>query len=78
MDERRKHILTDEDIDRIILVILQEENIDKFAEKFEERWRNYFYRGLGRGLIAWTWRGFLLVLYGLAAYGMGKDWHLWK
>ena len=77
MEERRKHVLSDDDIDRIILVILQEENIDKFAAKFEERWRNYFYKGLGKGLVAYATRGILWILYGLAAYGMGKGWKLW-
>lgn len=85
MQERRKHVLSEEDINLIkervisdiIQTILEEENIDKFAEKFEERWRNYFYRGLGKGVWSWAKRGIILAVFSFAAYGMGKGWKLW-
>ena len=76
MEERRKHILSDDDIDRIIVVILEDENIDKFAAKFEERFARRFYGGLGRGIAGLAWKGIVIITFGLAAYGMGRG--LWK
>ena len=77
MEERRQHILTDDDIDRIIVVILQDQNIDKFAAKFEERFAKRFYNGLGRGIAGFAWRGIVMITMMVAAYGMGKGW-IWK
>lgn len=76
MEERRKHVLSDDDIDRIIVVILEDVNIDKFAAKFEERFARRFYNGLGRGIAGFAWRGIIMITMMVAAYGMGKGWIL--
>jgi hypothetical protein len=76
MEERRKHILSDEDVDRIIVVILEDQNIDKFAAKFEERFARRFYNGVGRGVAGIAWKVFVIGTFGLAAYGMTKSF--WK
>lgn len=73
-EERRSPVLTDNDIERIVTVLLKEENIDKFAASFEKRWVDYFDRGLGRGLRSLTWKGVILLSSAIAAYGMWKGW----
>lgn len=75
--ERRQNVLTDKDLDIIVEHLLEEENIDKFAAKFEERFAKRFYNGLGRGIAGFAWRGVVMLTMVVAAYGMGKGW-IWK
>ena len=78
--ERRNPVLTDGDIERLIEKLTpsivehltQPNNIDKFAQNFEQRWRDYFYRGLGRGIAGGSQRGLIYGLMVLAGYGMSK------
>lgn len=76
MEERRKHILTDDDVNQVIEIILRDDNMDKFAEKIEERFAKRFYSGLGRGIWGFAWKGIILIVFVLAAYGTGKGWHI--
>jgi len=77
MEEKRHTTLTEQDIDNIVEKLTEPENIDKFAKNFEQRWRDYFYKGLGKGIVGYAKKGIVLAIVGLSAYGMGKGW-IWK
>lgn len=78
-EERRRPVLTDDDVERIVEALTQPENIDKFASNFEARWRDYFYKGLGRGIIGYARKGAILIVVFLSAYGMAHNWNWpWK
>lgn len=58
--ERRGRALTDEDAKAIAAAL---------ADEMEDRLIKRFYHNLGRGLWGLLWKGFLLAMLGLAAYG---------
>jgi len=61
VDERRHHTLTEADLDKIV-------------EKLEKRLLGRFYINLGKGIWSFAWKGIILLLLGLAAYGyFGKS-----
>ena len=72
IEEKRHTTLTDEDVEKIVERLTLPENIDKFAANFEHRWRDYFYKGLGKGIVGWAQRGLLYGIMVLAGYGMSK------
>jgi hypothetical protein len=41
--------------------------VDKICDKIERK----FYVNVGQGLLTMVWKGFLLILVALAAYGAG-------
>lgn len=61
IEERRHHTLTDADLDRIV-------------ERLENRLLGRFYINLGKGIWAFAWKGLILLLLSVAAYGyFGKN-----
>lgn len=55
---------------------LTEEDIQALAEALECRLINRFYKNIGRGLLSLAWKGAVMALMALAAYGAtkGKGW----
>ena len=61
VDERRHHTLTEADLDRIV-------------DKLEKRLLGRFYINLGKGVWAIAWKGLVVLLLGIAAFGhFGKS-----
>jgi hypothetical protein len=56
--ERRKRLLTDADIEAL-------------AEALEDRMLQRFHLNLGKGVLGMIWKGVIIVLLVLAAYGAG-------
>lgn len=64
--ERRGRSLTDEDAKAIAAAL---------ADEMEDRLVKRFYHNLGRGLWGLIWKGILLLMLGLAAYGGFQKLH---
>lgn len=73
--ERRKHVLTDEDLDQIVEhvnnvgVRLTDNDVEKLATALEVRILKRFYLNVGKGVLGLAWKGTLIILLFLAAYG---------
>lgn len=61
-DEKRT--LTDDDIKALS---------EELAEALRERIKQEFYYDLGKGIWALVWRGIILGIIGIAAYGAAKN-----
>lgn len=54
---------------------LSDGDIDKIAEKLEERLVRRFHVNLGKGLWGFAWRGIVIAVIALAIYGASfKGW----
>lgn len=78
MDERRRTTLTDEDLDHIVKhvnkvgVRLSDDDVNRIALALESQITKRFYMNLGKGLWAMVWKGIILFLLAMAAYGHYK------
>lgn len=57
---------------------LTEEDIDKIVEKVCDKIENRLYNNVGSGIVGLVWRGMLLGLIALAAYGVVGQVHWFK
>jgi hypothetical protein len=55
-EEKRRRALTDEDVVAVV-------------NEIETRFKRWLYMGLGRGVFALAWKGTVLVILLIAAYG---------
>lgn len=55
---------------------LSEEDIDKIANKVGKQLREDLYINVGQGVLGFFWKGVIMVIIALAAYGAGT--HLLK
>lgn len=55
---------------------LSQDEIDAIARKVVEQLQNDLYVNVGSGLIALAWKGIMLILIMLAAYGATKHFNL--
>ena len=53
---------------------LSEEEIDEIVEKVCDKLTDKIYKNVGAGLIALMWKGLILIILGIAAYGAGVHW----
>lgn len=58
-DERRSRALTDDDVQAL-------------ANELEQRLAARFYGNLGRGLWGLAWKGIVVIIIGISAYGAAK------
>lgn len=65
MEEQIKHRLSDEEIDAI-------------AERVCKRITNDLYQNAGKGIVGLVMRGVLLLVIGLAVYGLTGTLHIFK
>lgn len=78
-EERRKSMLTEKDLDHIVEhvnqvgVRLSDDDVERLACALETKILKRFYLNIGKGLFGLAWKGFLLLLLVLAAYGY-KNW----
>lgn len=63
--DRRIRNMTDEDLDKLAELVVS---------KGEKALWNRFMENLGRGLWGFIWKGLIMGLLVLAAYGAGKKW----
>lgn len=54
---------------------LSNDDVEAIAEAIQEKMWEEFYTNLGRGIWALAWRGFVMVLIAIAAYGAVKGVH---
>jgi hypothetical protein len=48
---------------------LSENDVERIAITLEQRLLKHFYLNLGRGVFGLMWRGIILIMLALAAYG---------
>lgn len=51
---------------------LSEDEIDEIAKKVTEKLQNDLFINVGYGLVSLAWKGVVIILIALAAYGSGK------
>lgn len=51
---------------------MTDDEIEKVAKKVSEQLRQELYSNVGEGIISLVWRGLLLLIIGIAAYGAGS------
>ena len=57
---------------------LSEEDIDRIVAKVCDQIENRLYNNVGQGIVSLVWRGVLIGIIGLAAYGVSGQLHMWK
>lgn len=57
---------------------LSEEDIDRIVDKVCNQIENRLYSNVGQGIVGLLWRGVLLAIIGLAAYGVVGQLHFFK
>lgn len=50
---------------------LSDEEIEKIAEKVTTQLRHDLYMNVGQGVLGFMWKGVILLIVALAAYGAG-------
>ncbi len=48
---------------------LSEEEIDEIVDRLCDRFQSKLYRNVGAGIVGLAWRGVVIIILGLAAYG---------
>lgn len=65
MDEKQELKLSEEDINKII---------DRMGDKLIER----IYTNVGEGILSFVFKGIIIVIIGVAAYGAAGSFHFFK